>query len=263
MAVALVALFIALGSGAYAATNPPANSVGTKQLKNVAVTNAKLANNSVGTDKIKEGAIGPKRLENGAVTAEKVKDGSLAARDFAPGQLPSGPQGPQGAQGPAGAVGPPGPGGGVGQAGPQGPIGPAGPQGIQGPQGVPGSQGPQGERGPEGTSRETSAFTTPNTNTPLSTSGYTQLPGSGKIKTEDDSTSLALIGHLTLNNSGTSTSRVWCVFRDTDDDVIAGTDVGSAPRDLSPGRSLLSAGPFCPPELTPSSWPAPRSIVPM
>ena len=117
MAVALVALFIALGSGAYAATNPPANSVGTKQLKNGAVTNAKLANNSVGNDKIKEGAIGPKRLENGAVTAEKVKDGSLLAKDFAPGQLPAGPQGPQGPQGAAGPQGP------AGAAGPPGPSG--------------------------------------------------------------------------------------------------------------------------------------------
>lgn len=45
MAVALVALFVALGSGAYAQVS--ANSVGTAQLRNGAVTNSKLAHNSV------------------------------------------------------------------------------------------------------------------------------------------------------------------------------------------------------------------------
>jgi hypothetical protein len=42
MVVALIALFVALGSGAYAAINLPANSVGTKQLKNGAVTRVKI-----------------------------------------------------------------------------------------------------------------------------------------------------------------------------------------------------------------------------
>jgi hypothetical protein len=45
MAVALVALFVALGSGAYAQV--AANTVGTAQLRNGAVTNPKLAHNSV------------------------------------------------------------------------------------------------------------------------------------------------------------------------------------------------------------------------
>ena len=45
MAVALVALFVALGSGAYAQVT--ANSVGTAQLRTGAVTHPKLAHNSV------------------------------------------------------------------------------------------------------------------------------------------------------------------------------------------------------------------------
>jgi hypothetical protein len=81
MIVALVALFVALGGSAYAALNLPANSVGTRQLKNAAVTRAKLA--------------------NGAVTSRKVKDHSLLARDFRRGQLPAGPQGPAGPAGPS------------------------------------------------------------------------------------------------------------------------------------------------------------------
>jgi hypothetical protein len=40
---ATLALFVALGGGAYAATQLPANSVGTKQLKDRAVTPVKLA----------------------------------------------------------------------------------------------------------------------------------------------------------------------------------------------------------------------------
>jgi hypothetical protein len=80
MAVALLALFVALGSGAYAASSLPRDSVGTAQLKEGAVTAAKLHKN--------------------AVTSVKVKDHSLLAKDFKAGQLPAGPQGRQGAPGP-------------------------------------------------------------------------------------------------------------------------------------------------------------------
>lgn len=58
MLVALLALFVALGGATYAAFKLPANSVGTKQLR------------------------------NGAVTAAKVHKGSLLASDFKSGQLP-------------------------------------------------------------------------------------------------------------------------------------------------------------------------------
>ncbi|MGH3264850.1 MAG: hypothetical protein ACRDNS_22990 [Trebonia sp.] len=46
-AVALVALFVALGGTSYAAVNLPAGSVGTRQLRNGAVTGAKLARGAV------------------------------------------------------------------------------------------------------------------------------------------------------------------------------------------------------------------------
>lgn len=84
MGVALIALFVALAGGAYAAVSVPANSVGTKQIKNGAVTKTKLANN--------------------AVTSAKVKDGSLLAQDFKAGQLKAGPPGPQGLPGVAKTV---------------------------------------------------------------------------------------------------------------------------------------------------------------
>lgn len=56
--IAYLALFIALGGTSYAATQLPAHSVGTRQLR------------------------------NGAVTDAKVRRGSLTANAFAPGVLP-------------------------------------------------------------------------------------------------------------------------------------------------------------------------------
>ena len=95
MVVACLALLVALsGTGIAAATQVARNSVGTPQLKDSAVTNAKLRNN--------------------AVNSSKVAARSLLRSDFAPGQLPAGPIGPQGPAGPQGAAGPAGPAGVIG-----------------------------------------------------------------------------------------------------------------------------------------------------
>jgi hypothetical protein len=90
LVVALAALFVSLGGGAYAAVALP------------------------------RGSVGPVQLRNGAVTAPKVKAHSLLARDFKRGQLPAGAAGAVGAAGTAGATGPQGPAGDVGQPGPAG-----------------------------------------------------------------------------------------------------------------------------------------------
>jgi hypothetical protein len=81
-----LALAVALGGTGYAAVVLPANSVGTRQLKNNAVNSSKVAN------------------------------GSLLKADFRAGQIPAGPAGPAGAAGPAG------PAGAAGAAGPAGPF---------------------------------------------------------------------------------------------------------------------------------------------
>lgn len=72
--IATLALFLALGGGAYAAIKLPKNSVGSKQIKKNAVTSA------------------------------KIKNGSLTAQDFKPGQIPAGPAGATGAKGADGVV---------------------------------------------------------------------------------------------------------------------------------------------------------------
>jgi hypothetical protein len=91
--MATVALFVALGGGAYAAIKLPPNSVGEKQIK------------------------------RNAVRSVDVKDGSLLAADFKPGQLPAAPprgSGAAGAPGARGPAGPPGEPGAPGQPGPPG-----------------------------------------------------------------------------------------------------------------------------------------------
>jgi hypothetical protein len=85
--VASLALFIALGGVGYAATELPAKSVGTPQLK------------------------------ADAVTSGKVKNHTLLKADFKIGQIPAGARGANGPAGPAGAAGPIGPKGDAGAAG--------------------------------------------------------------------------------------------------------------------------------------------------
>jgi hypothetical protein len=79
--IATLALFLALGGGAYAASKLPKNSVTAKQIK------------------------------SNSITSRKVKNRSLLAKDFKAGQLPAGSGGAQGARGPqgvSGRTGPPG-----------------------------------------------------------------------------------------------------------------------------------------------------------
>lgn len=86
LAVAMLALFVALGGTGYAALALPKNSVGSKQLRKNAVKNSDIAAN--------------------AVTGAKVRRGSLNASDFNAGSVPTGPQGPRGERGERGLEGP-------------------------------------------------------------------------------------------------------------------------------------------------------------
>ena len=107
---ATAAVIVALGGGAYAATQ-----IGTADLKNNAVTAPKLAKN--------------------AVQSKNVKDGSLTLKDLGGVNASGGIRGPRGK---AGAQGSQGPQGKVGAAGPQGAAGPGGQAGVQGGPGAAG-----------------------------------------------------------------------------------------------------------------------------
>jgi hypothetical protein len=52
-----IAVFVALGGGAYAAFKLPSNSVGTKQIKNGAVSSRKLARGAVTASKVAKGSL--------------------------------------------------------------------------------------------------------------------------------------------------------------------------------------------------------------
>jgi hypothetical protein len=83
--VATVAMFCALGGGAYAAVTLPAASVGTQQLKQHVVT--------------------PDKLAPSALRLLKTVPGSRGVQGLAGQPGPAGSAGPQGPAGPAGAAG--------------------------------------------------------------------------------------------------------------------------------------------------------------
>ena len=82
MVVSFVALFVALGGASYAATQLPANSVGTAQLQNGSVGNWKLKSNAVGARKIINGSVGAKQVNSSQVqlrVASSCSTGAISA----------------------------------------------------------------------------------------------------------------------------------------------------------------------------------------
>lgn len=79
-AIALAALFIALGGTSYAAVAIPRNSVGARQLRKGAVT----------SQKIHSGAITPGKLASGAFGAEVRYLAQIAAGGVVTGSYPKG-----------------------------------------------------------------------------------------------------------------------------------------------------------------------------
>jgi hypothetical protein len=73
MLLALAALFVALGSGAYAVSK-----IGTKDIRDEAVTGKKLAKSAVKSNKTKDGGLKGKDLKDGTITSEKLAEGANA-----------------------------------------------------------------------------------------------------------------------------------------------------------------------------------------
>jgi hypothetical protein len=95
--VASLALFLALGGAAFAATQLPRNSVGTGQLKPEAVTAGKIAKKTRSQLKGERGATGPQGPQG--------KTGAKGARGATGAKGATGPKGETGPRGPAGADG--------------------------------------------------------------------------------------------------------------------------------------------------------------
>ncbi len=101
--MATIAVFLALTGSSYAALK-----VTGKNVRDGSLTGKDIRNESLGGSDVKN------------LGSSDVSDGSLHARDFKAGELPAGPQGPQG---------------------PKGADGPQGPKGADGPQGSAGVSG--------------------------------------------------------------------------------------------------------------------------
>jgi hypothetical protein len=78
----VVALFLALSTGSYAAIILPANSVGSRQLRAKAVTPSKLAAHAVTSGKIAANAVRSGNIAARAVRGAQVVPGSLTGADI-------------------------------------------------------------------------------------------------------------------------------------------------------------------------------------
>lgn len=79
MVVAMLALFVALGSTSVAAIKLQKNAVKTKNLSKGVVKTSKIAGGAVTTSKIDDGAVTTPKINSGALTASKL--GTLTRRN--------------------------------------------------------------------------------------------------------------------------------------------------------------------------------------
>ena len=76
--MATVAVFLALGGGAYAAIKLPKDSVTSKQIKNKSVKGKDLAGKSVKSAKIKSSAVNGSKVKDDSLTGADIDESTLA-----------------------------------------------------------------------------------------------------------------------------------------------------------------------------------------
>ena len=83
-AIALAALFVALGGVAYAGSLAPNNSVDSSAIRNGQVKSADAKNNGIRGKDVKDNNIEGKDIKNNNIEGKDVKDASLALTDLGP-----------------------------------------------------------------------------------------------------------------------------------------------------------------------------------
>jgi hypothetical protein len=86
MAVALCALFVAVGGASYALTLPR-HSVGPRQLRARAVTSTKLGTGAVTARALRDGAVSGRKIASGSVLASDLGGGSVRTAALANGAV--------------------------------------------------------------------------------------------------------------------------------------------------------------------------------
>ncbi len=96
-AIALLALFVALGGSALAvnrarvgAKNIKRNAVTTRAIKNRAVTTSKLAEAAVTTSKLAEAGVTTSKLADSAITTSKLADNAVTSGKIVDGEVRAG-----------------------------------------------------------------------------------------------------------------------------------------------------------------------------
>ena len=77
--IAVIALFVGLGGGAYAGGEATISKVKTSDIKNKAVTSKKLANKAVKSSKIKKGAVKTNKVADLAINNRKLSNATYWA----------------------------------------------------------------------------------------------------------------------------------------------------------------------------------------
>lgn len=80
--VSVVALFIALGGGAYAVQVAKKNSVNSKSIRNNSIRSVDVGKGQIRSSDIRDGQVGAADIGDGQVGSAEVADGSLSATDI-------------------------------------------------------------------------------------------------------------------------------------------------------------------------------------
>lgn len=88
--ISCIALFVALSSVAYAATNLTNKSVKQRHIANGAVTTPKLRNGAVTTPKLRNGAVVATKIAPGQIGTNQLSDGGVRSADLGGGVVTEG-----------------------------------------------------------------------------------------------------------------------------------------------------------------------------